>query len=379
MSRSSTTLAAVTTSRSSSSRHVAPAVSSVTDPEPTLVVEELHKSFGGAVAVADVSFDVGEHDVVCLVGPSGCGKSTVLRMVAGLIRPDHGRVALRGQRLDGDGLHVPPERRSIGIVFQDHALFPNLDVSRNVGFGLTALDRSDRRRRVGEMLELVGLGPYANRYPHELSGGERQRVALARALAPEPAVLLLDEPFASLDQNLRVKLRDDVLSILRETATPAVFVTHDQLEALSLGDRLLVLRDGRVEQAGTPEAVFHTPVSRFVATFMGEADFIPARVEDGLVTSELGARTLVGAAPPGAFEMVVRPDDVVFVTDPAGAGVVTRVEFQGSSVLSTAVLPSGASVRSRRPHSASPAMGAAVRVELADHHHTPVLLASPES
>ncbi len=298
MSRSSATLAAVTTSRSSSSSHVASASPSVTDPEPTLVVEELRKSFGGSVAVADVSFDVGASDVVCLVGPSGCGKSTVLRMVAGLIRPDHGRVTLRGQRLDGGGVHVPPERRSIGIVFQDHALFPNLDVSKNVAFGLTALDRPDRRRRVGEMLELVGLGPYADRYPHELSGGERQRVALARALAPEPAVLLLDEPFASLDQNLRVKLRDDVLSILRETATPAVFVTHDQLEALSLGDRLLVLRDGRVEQAGTPEAVFHTPVSRFVATFMGEADFIPATVGDGQVTSELGARALGGETPP---------------------------------------------------------------------------------
>ncbi len=377
MSASSAPPAAVTPS--ASSHHTTSTSTTAAHRDPTLVVRDLRKRFGDTTAVDGVGFDVGAHEVLCLVGPSGCGKSTALRMVAGLIRPDSGQVSLDGEQLDGPGVHVPPERRSIGIVFQDHALFPNLDVSRNISFGLTALDRSGRRRRVGEMLDLVGLSRYAARYPHELSGGERQRVALARALAPEPAVLLLDEPFASLDQNLRVKVRDDVLSILRATATPAVFVTHDQLEALSLGDRLVVLSDGRVEQTGTPQEVFHSPASRFVASFMGEADFLPATVEGGVATSELGARAMTAPPPSGPVEMVLRPDDVVLTADPDGAAVVTCAEFQGSSVLSTVLLPSGGSVRSRQPHSAGLDIGTRVRVELAEHHRTPVLLPRRES
>jgi iron(III) transport system ATP-binding protein len=347
-------------------------------PDPTLRVEGLVKSFGEARAVDDVSFDVGTDEVLCLVGPSGCGKSTVLRMVAGLVRPDRGRVSLHGRVLDADGVHVPPERRGIGIVFQDHALFPNLDVTGNVAFGLNRLDRQARRDRTAAMLELVGLAGHAGRYPHELSGGERQRVALARALAPEPAVLLLDEPFASLDQNLRVRVRDEVLAILRTTGTPAVFVTHDQLEALSLGDRLVVLRGGAVEQTGTPQQVFHTPASRFVATFMGDADFVPATVTGGVVRTELGERVGVPDRS-GALEMVVRPDDVTFVPDHDGQGVVTRVEFHGSSVLATVLLDSGVVVRSRRPHALDVAVGARVRVALADHHRVPVLLPVEEA
>jgi iron(III) transport system ATP-binding protein len=347
------------------------------DPGPAaLVVSGVRKRFGAAMAVDGVDLVVGEHEVVCLVGPSGCGKSTVLRMVAGLVRPDQGEIRLGARLLDGPSTAVAPEQRGIGIVFQDHALFPNLTVAGNVAFGLNRLDRASRRRQVDAMLDLVGLGRHADRYPHELSGGERQRVALARALAPEPAVLLLDEPFASLDHNLRIQVRAEVLRILRTTGTPSVFVTHDQQEALALGDRVVVLRDGRVEQEGTPEEVFHAPRNRFVATFMGDADFVPASVAEGLVRSELGARPLPAGAPVGPVEMMLRPDDVTFETDPGGTAIVEWQEFQGSSVLYGLRLASGEQVRARRSHSVTVPTGTAVRPSLSAHHLFPVLLAA---
>lgn len=340
-----------------------------------LVVAGIQKRFGSAVAVDGVDLVVGEHEVVCLVGPSGCGKSTVLRMVAGLVRPDRGEIRLGEQVLDAGSVSVAPERRGIGIVFQDHALFPNLTVGDNVAFGLMHLERPARRPRAASMLELVGLGRHVDRFPHELSGGERQRVALARALAPEPALLLLDEPFASLDHNLRVQVRAEVLRILRATGTPSVFVTHDQSEALALGDRVVVLRDGRVEQAGTPQEVFHAPVNRFVATFMGDADFLPATVDDGLVRTELGARPLPGKSPVGPVELMLRPDDVTFEAAPGGAAVVEWQEFQGSSVLYGLRLASGVQLRARRSHSKGVAPGRPVDVSLSEHHEVPVLLA----
>jgi iron(III) transport system ATP-binding protein len=299
-------------------------------------------------------------------------------MVAGLVRPDAGEVRLQGQALDGPAGHVPPEKRHIGVVFQDHALFPNLTVGQNVAFGLAGRDRgrdrAARRARVAEMLEMVALGGYDARYPHELSGGERQRVALARALAPRPTVLLLDEPFASLDHNLRLQVRADVLDILRATGTPSVFVTHDQLEALALGDRVVVLRGGRVEQDGRPAEVFHRPANRFVATFMGEADFLPVVVQDGVARSELGALAADGWPAGQPAVMVVRPDDVTFDPGPDGGAVVEHVEFQGSSVLYRLRLASGTTLRARRPHTVDAPVGATVRPRLADHHTTPVLL-----
>jgi len=344
----------------------------------TLEVVGLRKRFGATVAVDDVSFDVGTHEIVCLVGPSGCGKSTVLRTVAGLQRPDRGQVRLAGRLLDDGPAHVAPERRGIGIVFQDHALFPNLTVGANVGFGLGRRGRRATRARVDEMLELVELVGYADRYPHELSGGERQRVALARALAPEPDVLLLDEPFASLDHNLRIQVRTEVMRILRSAGTPAVFVTHDQLEALAVGDRVVVMRDGHVEQVGRPTQVFHEPVNHFVARFLGEADFVPARVQGDRVETELGSCALPAGASPVGSELVVRPDDVVFVAA-GGAGadpaVVTAAEFQGAWILYELRLPSGRTVRSRRDHTVEVPVGAPVVAVLADHV-VPVLVGS---
>lgn len=251
-----------------------------------LEVEKLRKRFGSVVAVDGVSFHVDAGEVLVLLGPSGCGKTTVLRCIAGLEQPDHGEI-----RVDGRSIaHLPPEKRDVGLVFQNYALFPHLTVAENVAYGVRhgrhRLPRQGRRERVAELLELVGLSGYARRKPHELSEGQKQRVALARALAVEPKVLLLDEPLSALDAVLRVELRQELRRILKERGTTAVYVTHDQEEALSLGERVGVMREGRLEQVGRPEEVYERPRTPFVAQFLGRANLWPARiVRPGKITA----------------------------------------------------------------------------------------------
>ena len=224
--------------------------------------------------------------MLALLGPSGCGKTTTLRLVAGFERPDAGKVVLDGDEVAGPGRFVAPERRRVGVVFQDYALFPHLTVAQNVGYGVR--DRGRRDHRVAEMLDLVGLSAEASRLPHELSGGQQQRVALARALAPEPALVLLDEPFSNLDATLRVHMRDEVRPILRDAEATAVFVTHDQEEALSIADRIAVMRSGRVLQVDEPAELYAHPADRFVATFVGDADLVAGRVDGDAVTTAVG-------------------------------------------------------------------------------------------
>jgi iron(III) transport system ATP-binding protein len=264
---------------------------------------DIHKAFGAAQAVAGATVTVEEGQLVALLGPSGSGKTTLLRIVAGFDAPDAGTVRVGGRLVAGDGVWEEPDRRRVGMVFQDGALFPHLTVSRNVGFG------EPRAGRVDECLRLVGLADRAGSYPHELSGGERQRIALARALAIEPEVVLLDEPFASLDATLREALREEVAGILRDAGASALLVTHDQQEALSLADVVVVLRDGRVEQVGRPEEVYTQPASRWVAEFLGAADVVPGTASDGVVDCELG-RFPADRALSGAVEVVVRPEAV---------------------------------------------------------------------
>jgi iron(III) transport system ATP-binding protein len=269
-------------------------------PRAALSVNGVTRHIGGRDVVDHVSFDVADGELVVIVGPSGCGKSSLLRSIAGLDPVVAGHIVLDGSDVSA----LPPEKRRIGLVFQDHALFPHRRVDQNIAFGLTHLDRGARARRVDELLELVRLPGVADRYPHELSGGEQQRIALARALAPDPAVVLLDEPFASLDPSLRDDVRNDVIEALRLRNAAAVLVTHDREEALALGDRVAVMSAGRMLQIDRPDVVYERPIDQFVATFLGEASFLPdpdrpgvtmmARPHDLTLSSD--ARSTDGAA-----------------------------------------------------------------------------------
>jgi iron(III) transport system ATP-binding protein len=269
---------------------------------PALRVEGLRRSFGDKLVVDGIDLALGDAELLTLVGPSGCGKSTLLRLIAGLEPCDAGRVQLGDRDLTG----VPPEQRRIGFVFQESSLFGHLRVEQNVAFGLHHLPRHERAQRVAEMLELVHLNDHARRYPHQLSGGEQQRVALARALAPSPQLVLLDEPFASLDEVLRDELRLQVADILRSTRTASILVTHDRHEAMALGDRVAVMRAGRLHQCDTPEAVYQRPADRFVAGFVDVASFLPD----------------------GNGVLVARPHQIAVAS--GGADTVLRAEFAGA-------------------------------------------------
>ena len=300
----------------------------------------LRRRFGAVVAVDAVDLDVLPGEMLTVLGPSGCGKTTVLRLIAGLDAPDSGTIDIGGRRVSGAGASVPPERRRVGMVFQDVALFPHLSVRDNIAYGLRR--DPDREVRVRELLDLIDLPDAAERMPYQLSGGMQQRVAVARALAPRPDVVLLDEPFSSLDAALRTQLRGDVREILRSAGTAAVFVTHDQDEALTLGDRMAVMVRGRVDQVAPPEVVYGEPATPFVATFVGTANLVHADVRAGIAMTRIGPVRLVRRGPdepPFARGLaVIRPEhlDVLEAPDgPADGGSwqVLRRRFTGTEIL----------------------------------------------
>ncbi len=265
------------------------------DPAPAcdaVACRDLGKSYGGVRAVQSVSFDLRRGELLALLGPSGCGKTTVLRLIAGLERPDDGAIHLGERLVSGPGVFVPAHRRRVGLVFQDYALFPHMVVEKNIAYGLAG--RDDRRQRVAEMLALVGLDGLGGRYPHALSGGQQQRVALARALAPQPDIVLLDEPFSNLDMALRRQVREDVQRILRELGVSAILVTHDQAEAMALADRIVVMNNGRVMQIGAPLEVYRRPANTFVASFIGNP---PMNLLAGTVDLRRGVLRLGGQEP----------------------------------------------------------------------------------
>ncbi|ALU38876.1 ABC transporter [Kocuria flava] len=334
---------------------------------PALVLEGVTKRYGDSSGARSLDLTVAQGELVTLIGPSGCGKSTTLRLIAGLERPDEGTVRIAGEVVADGRRFQEPEHRRVGLVFQDHALFPHLTVARNVAFGLDRMPRAERAARVEEVLGLVRLGHLAGRYPHELSGGEQQRVALARALAPRPAVVLLDEPFSSLDESLRGQVRRDTIATLQETGTTAVLVTHDQTEALSVGHRVVVMHDGLIEQADTPERVFEHPATRFVASFMGDADFLPANVDRALLTCEIGiVSTVPGWADSDVdVDVVLRPHEVAIRPDPASSAHVYAVEYHGAFVLHHVRLASGRTLRSWQPHTVRHPVGTPVAVTVA--------------
>ncbi|MHA7155597.1 ABC transporter ATP-binding protein [Arthrobacter sp. TMN-50] len=332
-----------------------------------LQLERVSKHYGRSPGVIALDLTVAAGELVTLIGPSGCGKSTTLRLAAGLDRPDTGVIRVAGEVVADGSRFVDPERRRVGLVFQDHALFPHLTVARNVEFGLDRLSRNERRVRARDVLDLVQLSHLADRYPHELSGGEQQRVALARALAPRPAVVLLDEPFSSLDESLRAQVRRDTVATLKEAGTTGVLVTHDQTEALSVGSRVIVMRNGVIEQADVPEKVFEQPATRFVASFMGDADFLPARVHRALLTCEIGiVSTVPGWADSDVdVDVVLRPHEVSLRPDPNATAWVSAVDYHGAFVLHHVRLASGRSVRSWQPHTVRHPVGTAVAVSVA--------------
>jgi iron(III) transport system ATP-binding protein len=290
------------------------------------------KSFGALRAVREVSLEIERGELMAVLGPSGCGKTTLLRTIAGFERPDAGSVVVGDEVVAGSGRFVPPERRRIGMVFQDYALFPHLTVRANVAFGLAARPRDERDPVTLRTLELVGLQHKADRYPDELSGGERQRVALARAMAPGPALVLLDEPFSSLDASLRAGLRREVELILRDAEATALLVTHDQEEALSLADRLAVMREGRIVQVGAPEEVYVRPASRWAAQFVGEVNVLSGVAHGRGVETELGVFDLRAPAS-GSVHVAVRPEQLELRADHDGNAEVVAREFRGHDVL----------------------------------------------
>ncbi|HWP57224.1 MAG TPA: ABC transporter ATP-binding protein [Candidatus Acidoferrales bacterium] len=334
-----------------------------------LVVDNVDKRYGAEFppAVSHLSFSLEEGEILALLGPSGSGKTTALRLIAGFEKPDSGAIVLKGVPVAGNGSWLPPEARKVGMVFQDYALFPHLTLLDNVAFGLSG-SRKDRERKALEVLAKVGMDRLASRYPHELSGGQQQRVALARALAPEPWLILLDEPFSNLDADMRADMRREVEKVLRESNMSAVLVTHDQEEAFVLADRVGVLNNGSLEQLAAPEVLYHTPATRFVADFVGEADFLPGEVQDGIVT-ELGVLEHRCGLPRGTrVEIMIRPDDVDFEPDDEGNGIVAGRKFRGSENRYALRLPSGARVRSSQASTRVVATGTRVKVRVKLDH-----------
>jgi iron(III) transport system ATP-binding protein len=337
----------------------------------TLEVRNLVKHFHGTQqsAVNGISFELSSGEILALLGPSGCGKTTTLRIIAGLERPDSGMVRLNDRVVVSDSVFVPPEKRGVGMVFQDHALFPHLTVSENIAFGLRGQSPAEIKKTVGEMLHLVGLLPLAKRYPHVLSGGERQRVALARALAPHPVLVLMDEPFSSLDADLRMEMREHVRQILKSMQATVVFVTHDQDEALYMGDRLAVLQRGHLEQIGTPEEVFHESDTRFVAEFMGDSDFLRGKVTKEGIQTEIGLLEQQVDLPISTpVEIALRADDIGFQKDGSGNSVIVERFFRGAFNLYRLRLDSGQTLHSFTDHTKILPVGTRVRTFISAEH-----------
>jgi iron(III) transport system ATP-binding protein len=356
------------------------------NPTPALEVRDLRVSFDGPAGrthvIERLGFALARGQIGCLLGPSGCGKTTALRAIAGFVRPDAGEVIIDGRVVASARQWVEPERRGVGVVFQDYALFPHLDVEANVGFGLRRVPARQRRERVARMLRLVGMSDFGARYPHELSGGQQQRIALARALAPGPALLLLDEPFSNLDPELRERLAMELREILNEARTTALLVTHDQYEAFAIADVVGVMQSGSIAQWDPPYRLYHRPESRAVADFVGLGSFLPGRLRarDGIssVEFELGVlpirsrtdQALAGASADIHGEVVVllRPDDVIHDDHSPLLAEVVRKAFRGAQFLYTLRLDSGAELLALVPSHHNHAIGEHIGIRFdADH------------
>ena len=335
-------------------------------------VERIEHSYGDLPVVSGLSFSIAPGSIGCLLGASGCGKTTVLRCLAGFEAIDGGSIALGGRVVSRKGFTTPPEARGVGMVFQDFALFPHLDVSANVAFGLRNPPDGGAGKRVAAMLELVGLQHAARAWPHELSGGQQQRVALARALAPQPRLMLLDEPFSNLDVDLRERLSLEVRAILKSAGTTAILVTHDQHEAFALADEIGIMHNGTIEQWASAYDLYHRPRTRFVADFVGQGVFLRGvAARNGRVVTELGelvTQTPSIAAAGEAVDLLVRPDDIVHDDDSPWKAEVAAKAFRGAEFVYTLRLVSGTRVLSLVPSHHDHAIGERIGIRLAIDH-----------
>ncbi len=345
-----------------------------------LKLVQVSQAYGAREVVKNLSFDLLPGQIGCLLGPSGCGKTTVLRCIAGFEPVAAGHIEIGGETVSSPARLTPPENRQIGMVFQDYALFPHLTVAGNIAFGLGALDKESRQRRVDELLALTGLLETANKYPHQLSGGQQQRVALARALAPKPRLLLMDEPFSNLDVELRERLSLEVRDILRREGMTALIVTHDQNEAFALADVVGVMHEGTIQQWDTPYNLYHQPSNRFVADFVGQGVFLPGMVlNNEMVEIELGV--LHGMIPTDCdatgcehclhdcyVDVLLRPDDIVHDDESLMMAEVENKAFRGAEFLYTLKLPSGARALSLVPSHHDHAIGERIGIKLAVDH-----------
>ncbi len=335
---------------------------------PVLSLRGISKAFvPGVPVLRDVDLQVDSGSVVCLLGPSGCGKTTLLRLIAGFEEPTAGELYIIKRLVSRPGMMIPPEKRHIGMVFQDYALFPHMTIAQNIQFGLFRWPAAWRRTRLAEMLSLVGLDGMEKRYPHELSGGQQQRVALARALAPNPQLLLLDEPFSNLDVNLRQQLRDEMHAILSQADITTILVTHDQEEALSLADQLAVIDQGQIAQYATPDDVLQQPQTRFVAKFLGLGHFLSGDVHPNCIATELGnfphQNNIALVNGDRQVDVLVRPESVHLCGHHDGTPAqVVRSSFRGTRKLYTLRLPSGAQFCGLFPQEIALHAGEQVRV-----------------
>ena len=346
---------------------------------PLLEIDQVSHAYGKLAVVRELSFSLESGEIACLLGASGCGKTTMLRLIAGFESPSAGSIRLNGVTIANKKTQVPAEARRIGMVFQDYALFPHLSIADNIGFGLREKSALARRRRIDEMLELIGLVDLGGRYPHELSGGQQQRVALARALAPQPHLLLLDEPFSNLDVELRERLSLEVRDILKRANMAAILVTHDQNEAFAVADMVGIMRQGAIEQWDTPYNLYHRPATRQVADFIGQGVFLPGEViSRQVVQVELGrleSDVPMDCGPSCAecqrdcrLDVLLRPDDVVHDDDSEVKAEVIAKAFRGAEFLYTLRLASGAQVLSLVPSHHNHAIGERIGIRLDVDH-----------
>jgi iron(III) transport system ATP-binding protein len=344
-----------------------------------LELSDIRHAYGQQRVVNDLSFTLGKGAIGCLLGPSGCGKTTVLRCIAGFEPVSAGKILLNGAVISSSSVMIPPERRHIGMVFQDYALFPHLSVMDNIGFGLHSMQKGERSARIAEMLQTVGLADSAKKYPHQLSGGQQQRVALARALAPRPELLLLDEPFSNLDVSLRGRLSLEVRDILKSQNATAILVTHDQDEAFAIADEIGVMHHGEIQQWDTAYNLYHKPANRFVANFIGEGVFLPGKILDRQqVEIELG--TLAGDIPHrctpdcqlcqegNVVDVLIRPDDIVHDDASPVQAKVMQKAFRGADILYTLQLPGGSTALSLVPSHHNHAIGEKIGIRLEAEH-----------